>query len=139
MTIDELNDELDARESGWEPMPLKALPAPVRDLATAGAKALSCDPAMIAVPALPVLAAAIGNSYRIRLDSTWSEPAVLWTATIAASGSMKSPAAQLALAPVFKLEREAHERHAEQVRQGVQATRQSYRLSDVTIEAAVAI
>jgi hypothetical protein len=57
---------------------------------------------MIAVPLLSVLAGLIGQSRRLYLKSTYHEPSLLWTATIAPVGSAKSPsvgAAQLPMTP----------------------------------------
>ena len=70
MTVEELSTALDARETGWEPIPTDALPRPVADLVRAGAKALNCDEALVAALTLPVLAAAVGNSYRVAVNVT---------------------------------------------------------------------
>ncbi|WP_437224656.1 DUF3987 domain-containing protein [Planctomicrobium sp. SH661] len=45
---------------------------------------------MVALPMLSSLAAAVGNSAVVEVKSTWTEPFVIWTATIAESGSNKS-------------------------------------------------
>ena len=87
MTIDELTTELDARETGWQPFPTDALPAPVADLVRAGAKALNWDEALIAALTLPVLAAAVGNSYWVAVKPDWREPAILWLCVLAPSGA----------------------------------------------------
>ncbi|MEO1633177.1 MAG: DUF3987 domain-containing protein, partial [Bacteroidota bacterium] len=64
---------------------------------------------MIALPVLAVLAAAVGNSYRIGLKRSWSEHSALWCVTVTPSGGSKSPALNAALRPVYGLSREAHE------------------------------
>jgi hypothetical protein len=43
------------------------------------------------------VASLIGNSRKIQLKPGWEEPAILWTATVAESGSMKSPPFHLVL------------------------------------------
>ena len=107
----------DAVEPGWRnergthetsaverfrPFPVDALPEPVRRFVTVGAKAMGCDPSYIALPILSALAAAIGNTRRIQLKRSWTEPAIVWTGIVGESGTMKSPALELALGPVRK-------------------------------------
>jgi len=70
----------------------------------AQAAALNVDPAMVAVPALPVLAAAVGNSRRVQLKNMWYEPSTIWAAIVGRSGVLKSPALDAALRPVHALE-----------------------------------
>jgi 5S rRNA maturation endonuclease (ribonuclease M5) len=88
------------RAEAYAPFPVDVLPAAVGDYIRAGAAALGCDPAFIAQPLLAALASAIGNTRRIQLKRTWREPSVLWTGTVAPSGTLKSPAQELALGPV---------------------------------------
>lgn len=79
------------------PFPTPVLPDPVADYITKGSAALRCAPEAIALPLLTALGSAIGNSRRIRLKRTWSEPALLWSAVVMPSGRMKSPALELAV------------------------------------------
>lgn len=83
----------------YEPFPIDAIPDPVRSFLRTAAAALNCDSALVAMPLLTALARCVGNSMRIELKSTWSEPVVLWTMVVAESGSMKSPAFALAMKP----------------------------------------
>jgi hypothetical protein len=62
-------------------------------------------------PLLAGLAAAIGNSRRIRLKGGWSEPAVLWAAVVGESGTLKSPAADGPLHSIQERQEQALERH----------------------------
>lgn len=97
----------------WIPYPLEVLPESIRALALEGAAAIGCDPAYIALPALVVCAGAIGLSRDVRVKRKWREPSVLWGATVAESGSAKSPGLDLAADPLRELEaaaRRAHER-----------------------------
>ncbi len=77
--------------------PTDVLPEPVLSYVRNGAKALGCDESYIALPMLSALAVAVGNSRRIQLKQSWCEPAILWTAIVGESGSLKSPAIELAL------------------------------------------
>jgi len=86
--------------------PLDTLPQPIRSYVTDGAKAIGCDPSFIAPPLLSALASAIGNSRTVMLKQSWREPAILWTVIVGTSGTMKSPAFELALKPM----RVIHER-----------------------------
>jgi len=99
----------------WRAFPVNALPEPVRGFVAAGAKAIGCDASYIALPMLAVLAAAIGNTRRIQLKRGWDEPAILWTAIIGDSGTMKSPALELALQPVRERQRMALAEYAERM------------------------
>ena len=83
----------------FRPFPVDALPEPLRGFVNVSAEAIGCDPSYVAVPALVVTAAAIGNSYRVVLKRGWSEPAVLWAAIVGESGTLKSPAFKLAPPP----------------------------------------
>jgi hypothetical protein len=75
----------------YKPFPIDALPSVLGDYVGAAAAAIGCDPALVALPALAVAAAAIGNSRSIRLKKGWTEPAVIWAVTVAPSGELKSP------------------------------------------------
>lgn len=76
----------------WQQFPVEQLPRLVAEYVTEAADALGCDPAMVALPLLTSLASAIGNTRRIELKRVWTEPAIVWTAVVAESGSLKSPA-----------------------------------------------
>ena len=84
----------------FQSFPVEKLPEPVRTFVTEGAAAIGCDPSYIALPLLSGLASAIGNSCKVQLKGTWSEPSILWTAIVGESGTTKSPALELALRPV---------------------------------------
>lgn len=105
--------EMDAAdESGaYWPFPVHALPEPVRSFVSEGAKTLGCDASFIALPLLAALAAAIGTTRRIQLKRSWTEPAVLWTAVVSDSGTLKSPALDLALRLLKRRQSEALARY----------------------------
>ena len=94
-----------ARQMPPTPFPVDALPAPVAALVRAGAAAVDCDEAYVAVPALSALAGALGNALWAEVKRSWREPPVVWTATVAQSGGGKSPGMGHALAPIYRAER----------------------------------
>lgn len=89
------------------PFPTEALPTVPRDFIRAAADALGCDESYVALPTLAALASCVGNTRRIRLKRTWCEPCVVWAAVVGESGTLKSPAHDLALAPLHALQRAA--------------------------------
>ena len=97
------------------PFPVEALPEPVSTYIIEGAEAMGCDPSYIALPMLSAVAAAIGNSRRIKLKETWKEPAIIWTGIVGDSGSMKSPAIDLAMRPLRRLQSEAFQVYAREL------------------------
>ncbi len=59
----------------------------------------------------------IGNRRKISLKSTWSEPAIIWGAIVARTGSQKSPALQAATAFLQELEQRADEEFQQELRE----------------------
>jgi hypothetical protein len=88
--------------SAFKPFPAGVLPEPIRGFVTQGAKAIGCDASYIALPLLSGLASAIGNTHRIALKRGWTEPAIVWTAIVGESGTMKTPAFKLAMKAIRK-------------------------------------
>jgi len=119
--IDILADQADTLETErpepsierYVPFSTDILPQPIRKFVEEGAKAIGCDTAYLALPMLTVLASAISNARRIKLKRTWSEPAILWTAIVGDSGSMKSPALELALRFVREIQSKALTKYSE--------------------------
>jgi DNA polymerase I-like protein with 3'-5' exonuclease and polymerase domains len=89
----------------YQPFPVEALPAPIAEYIRQGALALGCDPAYLALPALAVVASAIGNTRTIRLKRGWEEPAIVWSAIVGDSGTLKSPAYLKAVAHLYRLQK----------------------------------
>ena len=88
----------------YVPFPIDALPEPCHSLVSKGAESIGCDPALVALPLLAAAAGAIGNTRRIELKRTWKEPAILWTVTVARSGDRKSPAFDLGMEGLSKID-----------------------------------
>ena len=97
----------------WVPFPTDVLPKPLRDYISEVAKALGCDEAYVALPVLAVAAGAVGLSRRISLKDTWHEPPILWTAVVAKSGTLKSPALDEALRPLRKVQERSFRDYAD--------------------------
>ena len=89
----------------WTPFPVELLPSCVREYVVQTADGMAADPAMVALPILAGLAAAIGNTRTITLKDDWDEPSILWAAVVAESGSLKTPTQRAALR--FTADREA--------------------------------
>lgn len=76
----------------YQQFPIEALPEPVRTYVEAAARAVPCDPCMVAVPLLTTIGGAIGTTRVTRVKLGWTEPPVLWTAVVSESGTAKSVA-----------------------------------------------
>ena len=92
-----------------QPFPLEIFQQPLRQFIVEGARDVGVDPSYLAVGLLPVLGLAIGNTRRISLKTTRAEPTVFWASLCGESGEGKSPALDLLMAPLVKLQSEAYE------------------------------
>lgn len=90
----------------YKPFPLEILPKCLEEFCREQGRLICCDPTLILLPMLAVMAAVIGNSRRVVVRKSWLEPAILWTAAVADSGSGKSPAFDAARGPLTKIQRE---------------------------------
>ena len=97
----------------YRPFPSGILPEPIKSYIRQGARACGCDQSFIGLPLFSALAAAIGNKRSIQLKKDWIEPCVIWTATVAKSGQVKSPGLKLALKYVRKKQDESFRQHNE--------------------------
>lgn len=104
-----------ARLDVYQPLPVEALPEPFRTFVVQASEAVGCDLAFVALPLLSAAASAIGNTRRIQLKRGWTEPTILWTAIVGDSGTMKSPALELALRSLRRRQQEAIKLHAEEL------------------------
>lgn len=100
----------------YKPFPVDALPRVLASFVDEGADALGCDPSMIALPTIAVVGSLIGNTRTIRLKNSWHEPTVFWCCVVADSGTLKSPAFDLAIRPPHQLQNKLRVMHAEQLR-----------------------
>ena len=99
----------------WVPFPVGLLPPVVGDLVTTAARAIDCDPAYVALPALAVTGGAVGNARALHLKRSWSEPCCFWTLTVGESGDKKSPGWRAASSPLSRLQMDAHEAWQESI------------------------
>ena len=67
----------------------------------------------MALPVLAGLASAIGNTRRICLKHSWCEPAIVWGVIVGDSGTLKSPALEIALRPIRRRQQAAMKAFAE--------------------------
>ena len=99
----------------YVPFPTDTLPKVVADFIHEGAAALGCDESYIALPLLTVLASAVGNSRCIRLKRTWCEPAMIWAVVVGESGTLKSPAHDLAMKPIHRVQNTALKQYGDEM------------------------
>lgn len=79
--------------------PVAVLPAPVRELAAAGART-GIPPALAAGAALAAAATAMGAQSELEISESWRERAIVWVAIVAPRGAGKSPAQGMAFGPL---------------------------------------
>jgi len=108
----------------YRPFPVDMLPGVAQRFVNEGAKALGCDASFIALPLLAELASAIGNSRRIRLKASWTEPPVLWCVIVGDSGTLKSPAFDLALRPIRLRQKRAMKQYKQALAEHAEAMEQ---------------
>ncbi len=106
----------------WPAFPVDLLPDALRCFVVETAGAMGCDPSMVALPALAVVASAIGTVRAVELVETWIECAILWACVVARSGTMKSPAHKAALQPLIDAQSEAMQRYSVDCAEYEQAT-----------------
>ena len=82
------------------PFPVQALPLKISDYVSQVSACIGCDPSYVALPAITSLASAIGNTHWVELKPGWSEPSVIWTATVGESGEKKTPPFKQVLKPI---------------------------------------
>lgn len=99
----------------YTPFPLSELPETMRAFVERGARAIGCDPASLALPALCVCAGILGGSRRLQVKASWHAPPILWGCVLGESGTTKSPAMRLALAPLRRRARQDYERYEAQL------------------------
>jgi hypothetical protein len=111
------DDTIKTNLPDFVPFPTDALPKVVADFVHRGATALGCDESYIALPLLTMLSSAVGNSRRVQLKRSWCEPAIFWTVVVGESGTLKSPALDLATKPIRRVQDAAFRQHAQDMEQ----------------------
>ena len=97
----------------FRPFPTDILPPPLRQFAVEHATAIDCCESFVVLPMLSVLAASIGNTRRIRLKRSWTEPSIIWTGLVANSGARKSPPVEVATRPIRDRQAKSLKLHAQ--------------------------
>jgi hypothetical protein len=99
----------------YVPFPTDVLPKVVADFIHEGAAALGCDESYVALPLLTVLASAVGSSRCVCLKRTWCEPAMIWAVVVGESGTLKSPAHDLAMKPIHRVQNAALKQYGDEM------------------------
>jgi hypothetical protein len=125
----------------YVPFPVDILPPVLARFVSEGALAIGCDSAFLALPVLSVCAGLIGNRRRVKLKRRWSEPAVVWTAAVADSGTQKSSAYDKAVDPVKDMQRRLTAEYSAKLREATSdgepptgLTLKRVLVSDTTVE-----
>jgi hypothetical protein len=126
----------------FKPFPLHLLPPVLEKFVYHAARSIGCDPAFIALPVLVVVAGMVGATRTIKLKDDWCEPAIVWGAVIADSGTLKTPAVRPVMRPVYKLQVELGREHEDELKRWKENHRDDEKAptgkkvvcSDVTVE-----
>lgn len=131
-----------------EEFPVSALPSTVQTYVEEQAKAIGCDTAAVALPALATMGGAIGVKREIILKGGkvgWREFPIVWAGVVAASGSAKTPGQKAGTMPAKTIEVELYEDHKKELERWEKATpeelegkqepqRRRFLISDCTVE-----
>jgi hypothetical protein len=110
-----IRDRLPAAAPRWNPpaplpemppvpaFPLHLFPSALADYWSAAAESLGYPVDFVAVPALPLLGAAVGRSIAVEVKRTYREPPLLWCGLVAPPGAAKSPSLAFAQGPLPRL------------------------------------
>ncbi len=90
---------------GYVPFPLDTFPKAIAEFIEETANAMPCDTGMIVMPTIIALASCLGSSRAIQLKRGWTERPIFWGCLIAEPSSMKTPAANRCLSPLWQIER----------------------------------
>lgn len=75
-----------------QPFPIGRFPEAVRDFCRRAAESLSVDQSFVALPALAVAGAAMGNAWRLKVKEDYEVPPILWVCLVGEPGSNKTGA-----------------------------------------------
>lgn len=97
------------------PFPVDSLPHGLGRFVQDASKSIGCDPVYVALPALSMMAAAIGNTRCVQVKRDWTEPSIIWTTCIGSSGTLKTPAFNTALEPMNKWQQAQFKKHEKEL------------------------
>jgi hypothetical protein len=89
------------------PFPSDVFPEPIRPLVVDGAAAVGAPEDFLGNAVLGIAAGIIGNTQRIELKTGYEQRAILWTAVVGDSGTVKTPAINTVRSPMEELQKEA--------------------------------
>jgi hypothetical protein len=110
------------------PFPLDCLPQPVQVYVTETATAIGCPVDFVALSAITVASAAIGNSRRLKIRRGYEEGCRIFAALVGASGDGKTPARNTACRPVYEEQKRLHAQYQARYEQYV-AELETYELA----------
>ena len=93
---------------------VECFPEPARGFIESASRALGVDESFVGLPLLAALSAAVGNARAVQVKPGWVEPAVVWTAIVGPSGTMKTPAMKAVLKPLYRRQEADLARYREQ-------------------------
>lgn len=96
------------------PMNVACLPSPLHDFVLEQSELIGTDPTVIGMACLITCASMIDDRYRVQPkehDTSWTEPARLWTAIVGEPSAKKSPGMISALRPLRKIDARMAEHH----------------------------
>lgn len=100
----------------YEPFPMDALPPVLRECAESHAASINVDGSGIAVPMLVACARAVSGSHIVDVGNGYRPPLTLWTCVVGAPSDGKTPALDVALAPVRAMRAQQADAYAEATR-----------------------
>lgn len=98
-----------------EPFPVEVLPGAARLIVEEAVASMDCPADLVGVPVLATMASAIGASRAVALKEDWVQYSSLFMGVIASPGSMKTPAAEVALQPLYDIQKEQVKEYEEKM------------------------
>lgn len=86
--------------------PVHTLPQPYRDIVKEGAASFNCSPDLLALPLFGIVSTITGNKRDLQVTQSRVEKGILFLGAIASKGSGKSPALNLLMEPVDKIQKQ---------------------------------
>lgn len=130
---------------GYEQFPLEIFPDWVKNYADAVSKALPCPPDFMGTFLMGTFSAIINNTRKIKLKNSWKESALLYIALVSEPSTLKSPAMDKALLPIYELQKSAKEKYESDLKDynpesnEPEPVLEKVYIGDVTIEAAAKV
>lgn len=111
LELKEKNDLFVADFSRHLDFPIDAMPKILQPFIEQGAEAIQCPADFLAIPLFTALGTVIGQTYVIEVKPGWTESTSLWTVVVGSPGTAKSPALNLTLKPLFRIQQKLVEEY----------------------------